>query len=246
MPYYKRYRRRFYKKKRSYNKRKFSRFNTYKNRSSKSQAYQIYSLNRKINRIEYKTRPEYKTIVNRAHSAIYTNDDGTGGHQFWHILNSDNINFLQNIDGEFARFIGLKFWGNVFRPENALADIYSWFRVIVLQYPHARGDGVSVPDLFLSYTDQTVVDADINRPFIEHVSKTVKILADKKFVLSNSDVKNKPFKFRVRPKLNIAKNPNENIAAGDIDVLIIYKQASQTTTSSGCMDINFKLCYTDS
>lgn len=64
MPYYKRN----YKKRR-YRKSKFSKYNTYKNRSSKAQAGQIYALNKKINTIEKKTRPELIQHTNPAYQA---------------------------------------------------------------------------------------------------------------------------------------------------------------------------------
>ena len=67
MPYY----RSKYAVKRRYKKRgsKFSKYNTYKNRSAKSQANQIYSLNKKLNSIEKKTRPELIQHVNPAYQA---------------------------------------------------------------------------------------------------------------------------------------------------------------------------------
>lgn len=245
MPSYKRYsKRRYYK--RRYNKYKFSKYNTYKNRSSKSQANQIYQLNKKINRIEYRTKPEFKTLSVKAHPLIETPTTGYATHEFWHIFHADTVEFNDMIDGSFARLINIKFWGNFYRPDTANSSLHSWARIVVFQYPRVRGDRVSVPDMITGYTDQTVLDSDINLPFADHITQTVKILADKKMLLSNSNVKNKPFKFNVKPKYNYAKNQNENVAAGDISVLIIMKQSSSTTVSQAAMDINFKMCYTDS
>lgn len=50
-------------------KYKFSKYSTYKNRSSKAQASQIYSLNKKINSIERKTRPELIQHLNPTYQA---------------------------------------------------------------------------------------------------------------------------------------------------------------------------------
>lgn len=227
------------------NKRTFSRYNTYRYRSAKAQAYQIHSLNSRINRIEYRTRPEYKTLTNQAHALIETPTTGIANHQFWHIFHTDDIEFNNLIDGTFARLINLKIWGNFYRPELANSTIPSWCRIIVFQYPKTRGDGLSMPDIFMNYTDAGVLDGDINRPFIDHITRSVRILKDKKILLSNSNVKNKPFKFNVHPKYNFAKNPNEPYASGDIDILIITKQAVSTSATAGSLDINFKLCYTD-
>ena len=57
--------RRYYKRRRT-----FSRYNTYRHRSSKAQAYQIYNLNKKINRVYKLTKPEIQ---------IYSDDDNNGG-----------------------------------------------------------------------------------------------------------------------------------------------------------------------
>ena len=60
-----------YSKRRYYKRRRqFSRLNTYRNRSSKAQAYQIYSLNKKINRVYKLTKPEVQ---------IYTDDVNNSG-----------------------------------------------------------------------------------------------------------------------------------------------------------------------
>lgn len=67
MPYYKRYHKS--SKFRRYRKNRFSKYNTYKNRSSKAQAGQIYALNKKVNNIERKTRPELIQHLNPAYQA---------------------------------------------------------------------------------------------------------------------------------------------------------------------------------
>lgn len=54
MPSYKRYAKKYYKRK--FKKSKFSKYNTYKNRSAKSQANQIYTLNKKVNNIYKQTK----------------------------------------------------------------------------------------------------------------------------------------------------------------------------------------------
>lgn len=72
MPYRGRYnyRRRTYGKKKFYKKRTFSRFNTYRHRSSKAQAYQIYKLNKKLNYVYKMNKPEIQ---------IYTDDTNNNG-----------------------------------------------------------------------------------------------------------------------------------------------------------------------
>ena len=67
MPYGKRYYRKTYKSNR-YRKtnRTFTRFNTYRNRSAKAQAYQIYKLNKKVNRLNKQTKPECLTQIDES------------------------------------------------------------------------------------------------------------------------------------------------------------------------------------
>lgn len=82
--------RRYYYRKRTprktYYKRKrtFSRLNTYRYRSSKAQAYQIYKLNKKVNHVYKMTKPEIQ---------IYTDDANNNGTPHLDInLTTTNIN----------------------------------------------------------------------------------------------------------------------------------------------------------
>lgn len=56
--------RRVYKKKRYYRRKKLSKANIFGRKSAKSQAKQIYALNKKINRVEKQTKPEMKIYEN--------------------------------------------------------------------------------------------------------------------------------------------------------------------------------------
>lgn len=67
---YRRYGKRSYKKRYYKRKRTFSRYNTYRHRSSKAQAYQIYKLNKKVNHVYKMTKPELQ---------IYTDDINNSG-----------------------------------------------------------------------------------------------------------------------------------------------------------------------
>lgn len=58
------YKKRTYKKRRYYRRKKLSKANIFGNKSAKGQAKQIYSLNKKINRIEKQTKPEMKIYEN--------------------------------------------------------------------------------------------------------------------------------------------------------------------------------------
>lgn len=104
-----RYAKRYYKKKST-----FSKYNTYKNRSAKSQAYQIYQLNKKVNRIEAKTRPEFKT--GRKDEFLTLNSYFTGNQLWTHglamITSADGVNLHdeQIQKGLFCRLCGLTVW----------------------------------------------------------------------------------------------------------------------------------------
>lgn len=241
--------------KRGYRKNfKFSRFNTYKNRSAKSQAYQIYQLNKKINRIEAKTRPEFKTGRKDAFIEVTTKyqTNELWNHTIKTATTDDGINLHSDEiqHGLFARLCGLTLWGNISRTLASATSVAGMVRIIVFQYRQARQDGVSMPDIFSGYNDGTgssMTSSILKEPFKDHVSSTIKIITNRVYKLTNGDINNVPFKISIpgRRLLNFSMNSTENRARGDIGVCVIYGQSAQTTASAYKITMSAKLCYTD-
>lgn len=112
MPYGRRNYRKI-RKANSYRKRgrKFTRFNTYRHRSSKAQAYQIYSLNKKINRVYKLSKPEiqiYQTERPTIDAAVLT--DTIRGRDFSvHRCIDQGLNIF---NGRYARIKNVTFTGS--------------------------------------------------------------------------------------------------------------------------------------
>lgn len=72
--------------KKGYKKKTLRKGNIFKNKSATSQAKQIYALNKKINYIEKKTKPEIKTRTTALCDRLFTTDGNLGsyGAKEWH------------------------------------------------------------------------------------------------------------------------------------------------------------------
>ena len=111
--------RRRYTKRRTYrktsNRKKFSKYSTYKNRSSAAQANQIYQLNKRITRVEKKNKPEYLFID----SNLKDNDtlaDGTWGYHYYNLLINENaVNLKNSVQGDKFKIVKLQLYGFIKR-----------------------------------------------------------------------------------------------------------------------------------
>lgn len=243
------YKRRYYR--RRYNRFTFSKFNTYKNRSSKSQARQIYQLNKKINRIEAKTKPEFKT--GRKDSLLTLNSYFTNNQLWTHglsmITSTDGVNLHDEAiqHGLFCRLCGLTLWGNVERVNVNATHTAGFLRLIILQFRQARQDSLTMADMFSGYNEQDMNSSIMKEPFKDHISASVKIIANKVYKINNNDINNVPFKVSIPGKklLNFSENSTEPVAKGDILVCAILGQDKATDATAYRMKLSCKLCYTD-
>lgn len=243
-------------KSRRYRKKTFSRFNTYRNRSSKSQAYQIYSLNKKINRLEAKTKPEFKTGRKDSFMTLTTRYTSAGqlwNHSIKHLTSSDGINLHDDgiQKGLFCRLCGMTLWGNIVRTDPNATHTAGFLRLVVYQFRQCRQDGISMGDMFSGYNDgenSNMTSIILKEPFKDHISSTVRIITNRVYKLNNNDINNVPFKISIpgRRLLNFSINSTESVARGEIGVIAVYGQDSTTTSSAYKIDISAKLCYTDS
>lgn len=231
----------YYKKKYGYRKnyRKYSKFNLYKNRSSKSQAYQIYNLNKKINNIEKKTKPEVKPVnqlifdLNQAQYAASTVHKIT-----------KKINFTDIIQGNLLRLQNILLYGNLRATDSNNSDniqiFTEYFRFMVVQ---TKTLGQVPPDeLLLNYNDMSFVRSPLNTGF----SQTVKLIYDKVYVTNNTyNSRNCKINLKklsnIRRKL-ISSDPVEYQYEGDIYVYIYIGNTASTYTN---IDIQSKICYVE-
>ena len=97
----------------------FSKYSTYKNRTSKAQAYQIYRLNKKINYIQNRTKPEVKIaplMQQSINTAVVNTASRPDGIVLTNFVNEDATEVPAGsvkINGRFARMQSLKIAGTL-------------------------------------------------------------------------------------------------------------------------------------
>lgn len=191
----------FYRK--SYRRRKyaarktFKKSNLYAHKSAKAQAGQIYKLNKKINYIERKTKPEIKL----EHTELFNAGIETmvGGNVQ---LKDYTYNLSSLLKGDLMRLQNLYLWGTMYARENEAASTYDevfslFFRIIVLQQRVAGQE-------FPAHPIQNAGFDFMNSPYIDGFSQGDKVLADRKYYINNS--KNcRNFKIKIGRLSNLRK-----------------------------------------
>lgn len=180
-------RRRYGRRRRRRGNRKFSRFNTYRNRSSKAQAYQIYSLNRKINAIQKRTKPEIK---------IYQNNYSFNASEYCGNLFGGCTTALDSImQGKIARIQNINNWFTVWKdPSMAGVEFTFTIRIVMYQYREALPSVQTTPEKIFNITEQDLTNQNLTirkrklmtalyGPLRQGVSAKFKILRDFKMYL---------------------------------------------------------------
>ncbi|UPW41443.1 capsid protein [Dipodfec virus UA23Rod_4953] len=245
-------------------KRSFSSFNLYKRRTSKAQAYQIYRLNKKINRIQNRTKPEVK-IAPLVQSTFTTPTTANTSRSSGYIL----TNFVSEetsvvpagyvkINGRFARMQSMKITGT-FTYTKAIASnldmqrMPCYLRIVIVQLRAARTDEIRTDDIWTLTTEPagagTVLSeyGKMRAPLAVGLARKARVLSDKKYMISDTRQS-----VDIKTKLKYIRNwysaPSEVHAKGEIvmfaqvlnvigDVVDDPNQASFTFVS--------KLAYTD-
>lgn len=209
------YKRRYYNKGRKNYRRKnktFTRFNTYKNRSSKAQAYQIYKLNKKVDYINKKNAPEIHSwqCVPQAH------DFETQA-----VLNTHQCNLIATtrygyIDGDFSQqkyiwdFIGdnqfncrrIKIWGTVLKNTTAAVDKFGFNGPLFVRLAVVQARGSKVVDIS-DYIASSQTHGDMSQifnPVQRGFTKDWVILYDHIYKTCNDDNYMINFKISLKPK----------------------------------------------
>lgn len=267
MPY-KSYKKRFYK--RYGRKGKFTKYTTYKNRGSKAQAGQIYSLSKRITSIERKTRPEYLQ-----HEA-YISSSTVNPSSLW----VDNrLNLLQikenstkylvqdegTIHGSAIRMIKLIVWGSITRipkqyelekstvdPDNYIInplprDNPILVRILVGLLPRAS-DSVPVTSEIFQTDGQFTVD-NFKAPLLKGAGQVINIKKYKKYQISLTNQMTKTFKFTIPLYGAICRKVVGN--AFPYHTPLLFTSVLNNTYSddldvnSVSLSLNAKLIYTD-
>lgn len=254
---YRRYKKRFYKR---YGRKSFSRYSTYKNRSAKAQASQIYRLNRRINHIEKNTKPEILTYDNNDYTNIFDYSDLAP--KTWKNLDKffvTDSNFNNNkVVNKSCRIRKVIIYGTMSRDvdtdilDSSLSrDPSSFIRMLVLQHKDtskipASNDAVNA--LYFTGSDGLL---DYNAPLKTGASTHDRILKYKKFKITSYTPNMITFKFTVRPYYNIftkCEDLSTQDAKGSIYCVIQgYHFGRQTTDidSTTVLTLRSRIIYHD-
>ena len=175
-----RYRGYYNRKRGTYRRKGYSMYKLYKNRSSASQARQIYGLNKKLKAIQRKTRPEIN--IAPLIQNTYRSDQGTtvytGAHvKFFGPLQLTNVisqdanpqTGYARLEGRFARIQNITVKGTFTYLGASTGSILegtdlqrqpAYARVVIYQTKTTRSDDLSFGDVFSSSTAGTVKDSN--------------------------------------------------------------------------------------
>ena len=217
MPYGKSYR---YRKYRKYRRGKTLRkTNILTNRSAKSQAYQISALSRKVNRLYYKSKPEYKVLGDDGHHQFDLSSADTG--------NTVNIMYFDgptqgtgdsNRIGDKINSISYSWYGYFEYYNNSTTGYHNSessgapMRLIVLQrkIQTTPGQNINIADILaISGTSGSSYSCQVMAPLKKGVTETYHILADRKFVLT-TERNQKLFRIKVKPRNLRFNGSNDN------------------------------------
>lgn len=272
MPFARKNSYRRYNRKRSYNryKRTFSRYNTYRNRSSVAQASQIYKLNRRISRIESNTKPEYleympDAVGSQLSLPLATNDwselnklhltDGT--------VSSSNppaaSGFAGKIRDSIARVLKVIVWGALERnPEAIATSSYreeqmscGYVRIAVVQYLAEKYVDVNTSNIFEMGDGPTGFTAPLKKGCGTE-GRIIKVINLK---ISSQDPLTKNFKYVIKPKNKIVRKtykvdgsltPSQRMKGGIVLCPIgFHEKNNDTENTTYHLTLKAKVIYTD-
>lgn len=253
-------RRRYFRRRRVYRGRRryaISRYNTFRYRSAKAQANQIYRINKKINTIQKMQKPEIKTWLQN-----YTFNVGDYcNYSFGSLTKGQNFIF----DGRICRMQNINAWFILYMDPGMVGlapDMVNYTataRVIVYQLKEATTNIISTPSEIFNITGseessnvrsvrkQAWMRA-IYGPLHEGISSRVKILRDFKITLGPTHHRSaKAVKLKNKQIGNIEKsNLPDSYNKGSIYWLCITSLNTYQIAAEGLhLQVNVKMAYID-
>lgn len=214
MPSYRWYKKRYYKQRtnKNYRNGKFTRYNTYRYRSAKSQATQIYNLSKRISKIENTTKPELLEYMPTAYSQPITTQTNKNN---WDVMDVFHVTdrtagFGTVIKEDSARIYRIKIWGILQReigaspPTNNYAfdrDSSVYIRLAIFQYQAAKATDVDTRSIFDTTAGPKDFKAPLKKGCLDH-GRIIKVINLK---MDNYDPTNKTFKYSFRLKQRIVR-----------------------------------------
>lgn len=263
MPRYASYRK-FRKFVRRTPKTSFSKYSTYKNRTSKAQAYQIYRLNKKINYIQHRTKPEVKIaplIQGTFTTPASASASRASGYVMTNFVSEDTANVPSGyvkINGRFARMQSLKITGTFTYTKSLTSNVDMqrmpcYLRIVIVQLRAARTDEIRTDDVWTLTTEPGGTGTALSEynkmraPLAVGLARKCKVLSDKRYMISDTKQS-----VDIKTKLKYVKNwysaPSEIHAKGEIVMFAqILNVIGDATDDPNQASFNFvsKLAYTD-
>lgn len=248
MPYYRRAARSYGRRRRA---KTLSSYRIATRTSARSQARQIYALNRRITGIQRRTRPE--TNIMHAPSVNW-NTTGSSAASVSYIACYRPFSEGFTIDGNFARLLDATFYVTFQGTLSSTAPYFkpTTLRLVAVQTKATRAEPIHFNDVFYgvdidSNTNQFVTNSDalgyLTSPFADGLARVGKVLYDRQWTI-NADNPLKVTKFKLRRILNYFKTENDVIAKGDISLFAIVCSPA-TGSNSWTVQLSSKIAYTD-
>lgn len=259
------YRRR-YTRRRNGRSRTLSSYRIATRTSARSQARQIYALNKRISAIQRRTKPEIKVKFFNNPPVTPTFASSNSSYNQFYAVNPNLMGTgeTQNdpIDGSFCRQLSCNIYFHSHYTSPSTSNQPVCYRLVGIQTRTTRAEAPNFLDVF-TFAQNTSSGFDpnailnnneaqtaFNGPLREGLARTAKVLFDRKFYLSfqrpqiNATIKLKRLmNWYLNSNINYG-NPPESVAKGQIYVFLIAY--SQNTTATGyTFDINAKIAYTD-
>lgn len=252
------YKKRAYKKKRYY-KRKLTKRNIFGRKSAKSQAKQIYALNRKINRIEKQTRPE--TLIYENTEWMTKDIDCRGGsgkvietdYDFLFSTLENAVNPF-NWNGKLCRINDVWLYFNMSITRSALNNYDAlpqdaYIRISIQKFPKQmdRGEG-TITSLHTNYPGTSGALYRVKGPLCSGCTAQGKIVYDHTFRLNDNCTK-KLIKIHFKNLILRNENKEDFFDANELYIMYTLYNASGNSESPSpavvSLSSGVKLAYSD-
>lgn len=236
MPSFRRTRR--FNRKRSYARRKLSKTNIYLNRGARSQATQIAALNRKINAISRRDRPETQ-IINGSPVTIQFPDTGNVPNYYSFVMASPehNSSDLGTVNSDCFKLYDTSLRIYMKLASTPASNIGGSIRIFALQVISTSdiSNGLPVPPglndvIFGASTNFT--DDDYLKPFTNNITNQYRVLFNRVYSVSqDKPVFSKLLTMRPKHKLCRFGTNNQSNPTGSSGWILWYVCCSNMTIS---------------
>lgn len=251
-------RRRIYRRKRS----TLSNYKIATKTGAKAQSKQIYALKKRVNRIYRMNKPEVRVqqrlgsgaAFQTSTSGVFNFDTVSGGAastaivpQLGSVISADTGSAPIN---NFSRLRNFSFYGMLQYNTMSATSKPVTLRIVIVQTKTTRSDNITAEDIFSSGTDTSSGFQRVYGPLQLGLSRTCKVLSDKRYVLSYQRP-NVTIRTNLKYLLNYYRDSaassggsSESVAKGTI--YVAYSVFGSGLADSPALTVNsYKLAFID-